>query len=114
MNRWTTIRLAIAASTSLLMVATLVVVEVPRSRVVGFGAEFFALALVIAILPSAIFAATGPAQPRVLRWGTIHALLLAALALLYLLASAGAYGFVYVALLYVAALMVSIVAAVDR
>jgi cyanate permease len=111
MNRWTTIRLAIAGLTSLLMVATLVIVEGPESRA-GFGARF-ALALIVALLPSAIFAVAGPAQPRVLRWGTIHALLVAALALFALLGAAGAYRFGYAALLYVTALVASIVAAVD-
>jgi hypothetical protein len=112
MNRSTTIRLAIAGSTGLLMVATLVIVGLPKARV-GFRGEF-ALALVIALLPSAIFAVAGPAQPRVLHWGTVHALLLAALALMYLLGAARAYGFIYAALLYFAALVTSIVAAADR
>jgi hypothetical protein len=112
MNRWTTIRLAIAGLTSLLMVATLVIVEVPEAGA-GFGAGF-ALALIIALLPSAIFAVAGPAQPRVLHWGTIHALLVAALALFALLGAAGAFGFGYAAVLYFAALVTSIVAAVDR
>jgi hypothetical protein len=112
MNRWTTIRLAIAGLTSLVMVATLAIVEGPEPRA-GFGAKF-ALALIVALLPSAIFAVAGPARPRVLRWGTIHALLVAALALFSLLAAAGTYGFIYAVLLYVAALVTSIVAAVDR
>lgn len=112
MNRWTTIRLAIAGSTSLLMVATLVIVGLPGSRF-GFKGEF-GLILVIALLPSVIFAVAGPTEPRVLRWGTIHALLVAGLALLYMLYAAEAYGFIYTALLYFAALVNSILATVER
>jgi hypothetical protein len=111
MSRRTTIKLAIAGSTGLLMVAIVVIVGLRKSRV-GFEGDFL-LTLIIALLPSAIFAVTGPVQPRVLRWGTIHALLLGSLALLYLIGT-GPYGFIYAALLSFAALVTSIVATVDR
>ncbi len=65
-HRWRVIRLAIAGGTGLLMVTTVVVLVLRKSR--GFGSEFF-LTLLIALLPSAIFALAGPEQRRVLVWG---------------------------------------------
>lgn len=82
------------------------------AQVAGFGGEFF-LALLVAPLPSAIFALTGPEQRRVLVRCTVHVVLVVALALLYLIGT-GPFGFIYALLLYFAALATSIVATVDR
>jgi hypothetical protein len=110
LHRWRVIRLAIAGGTGLLMVTTVVILVLRKSR--GFGTEFF-LTLLIALLPSAIFALAGPEQRRVLVWGTVHVVLVVTLALLYLIGT-GPLGFIYAFLLYFAALAASIVAAVDR
>lgn len=110
LHRWRAIRMAIAGGTGLLMVATVVILGLPSSR--GIGGEFF-LTLLIALLPSAIFALTGPEQRRVLVWGTVHVVLMVALALLDLIGT-GPFGFIYAFLLYFAALAASIVATVDR
>ena len=110
LHRWRVIRLAIAGGTGLLMVATVGVLVLPKSR--AFGGEFF-LTLLIALLPSAIFALTGPEQRRVLLWGTVNVVLVVALALLYLIGT-GPFGFISAFLLYFAALAASIVATGDR
>ena len=110
LHRWRVIRVAIAGGTGLLMVTTVVILVLRKSR--GFGGEFF-LTLLIALLPSAIFALAGPEQQRrVLVWGTAHVVLVVALALLYLIGT-GPFGFINALLLYFAALAASIVATVD-
>lgn len=108
MDRWRTLRWTIAGSTSLLMTTVVVILVLRKSR--GFGTEF-AFALFVALLPSIIFAFARPERRPILVCGTLHVILLVGLALLYLI-GAGPLGFIYALIIYFAALVISIVAAV--
>lgn len=78
----------------------------------GFGIEW-AVTLCIALLPSVIYAFTTGERRPVLLYGTIHFVLMAGLALLYLV-GAGTFGFVYALVIYFAAVVTSIFAVVDQ
>jgi hypothetical protein len=92
------------------MAVTVVILVLRKER--GFGSEFV-VTLLIALLPSAIFALGGPGQSRLVVWSSVHVVLMGSLALLYLIGTAQL-GFLYAFVLYFAALVISIVAIVDR
>lgn len=85
----------------------LVVVQVVRkSR--GFGVEF-AYTLVIALMPSLILAFARADKRTVTLFGILHVVLMVSLATLYLIGT-GPLGLVYAFLIYIAALVTSIIA----
>lgn len=108
MNKWAAVRSAIAGTTGILMFLT---VAVQASRK-SFELEAI-LALLIALLPSAIFALTIAERRRVLIYGTIHSVLIVGLALLYLI-GLPPIGVLLALLIYSIALINSIVAVADR
>lgn len=100
MQRGSVVHWVIAGSTALLMAVTAVILVLRKER--GFGSEFFVTPL-IALLPSAIFAIGGPVHRRFVVWSSVHIVLMASLAPLYLISTAQL-GFLYAFVLYFAAL----------